>query len=70
MGHVHRSYSFRLRRRTIPPALPSYLHEFDQIEWWGVARRINPSLTWEEFCQQWQEFLLHKALAARSTPPQ
>jgi hypothetical protein len=32
------------------------LDEYDQLEWWDVARRINPDLTWEQFDADWQEF--------------
>jgi hypothetical protein len=33
------------------------LDAFDMIEWWDVARRINPRMTWEQFERDWQEFV-------------
>jgi hypothetical protein len=33
------------------------LDEYDQLEWWDVARRINPDLTWEQFELDWDEFV-------------
>lgn len=37
------------------------LDEFDRLEWWDVARRINPRITWAEFLHQWDEFQRLKA---------
>jgi len=25
------------------------LDEFDQAEWWDVARRLHPDMSWEQF---------------------
>jgi hypothetical protein len=25
------------------------LDELDRLEWWDVARRVNPRITWAEF---------------------
>lgn len=33
------------------------LDEFDQAEWWDVARRVHPDMSWEEFEADWQEFV-------------
>jgi hypothetical protein len=30
--------------------------ELDRLEWWDVARRVNPCITWAEFLRQWDEF--------------
>jgi len=35
--------------------------ELDKLEWWKVARRIHPSLTWEQFDTQWAAFQEWKA---------
>jgi hypothetical protein len=37
------------------------LDEFDRLEWWDVARRVNPRITWAEFLRQWEEFQRLKA---------
>jgi hypothetical protein len=37
------------------------LMALDRLEWWDVARRINPCITWAEFLRQWDEFLRLKA---------
>ena len=37
------------------------LDEFDRLEWWDVARRVNPRITWGEFLHQWDEFQRLKA---------
>ena len=39
----------------------AHLHELDRLEWWDVARRINPRITWAEFLHQWHEFQRLKA---------
>ena len=33
------------------------LDEYDQLEWWDVARRLHPAMTWEEFERDWDEFV-------------
>lgn len=42
------------------------LDEFDMAEWWDVARRLNPRMTWEQFEQDWQEFVLLQMHNARA----
>jgi len=37
------------------------LDELDKIEWWDVARRLCPAITWEQFELQWIEFQRWKA---------
>ena len=37
------------------------LDELDRLEWWDVARRVNPGITWAEFLHQWAEFQRLKA---------
>jgi hypothetical protein len=37
------------------------LDELDLLEWWDVARRVNPRITWAEFLHQWHEFQRLKA---------
>jgi len=32
------------------------LDEYDQLEWWDVARRLHPTMTWEQFQRDWDEF--------------
>jgi hypothetical protein len=32
------------------------LDEYDQIEWWDVCRRLHPTMTWEQFEADWEEF--------------
>jgi hypothetical protein len=32
------------------------LDECDQLEWWDVARLINPAMAWEDFVRDWDEF--------------
>jgi hypothetical protein len=26
------------------------------LEWWDVARRLHPTMTWEQFARDWDEF--------------
>jgi hypothetical protein len=33
------------------------LDEYDQLEWWEVARLINPAMAWEDFARDWDEFV-------------
>lgn len=33
---------------------------FTKEEWWDVARRVKPSITWEEFEEMWNEFIIKK----------
>jgi hypothetical protein len=40
------------------------LCEFDMIEWWDVARRLDPELTWDQYEADWHEFLRWKAREA------
>jgi len=40
------------------------LDELDRLEWWDVARRLNPHITWEQFLRQWDEFQRLKAAHA------
>ena len=42
----------------VVPHAPSdtRLNEYDQLEWWDVARRLHPAMTWEEFQRDWDEF--------------
>ena len=42
------------------------LDEYDQIEWWDVARRLHPAMTWEEFERDWDEFVTSRET---SRPP-
>lgn len=37
------------------------LDEFDKVEWYDVARRCKPGLTWEEYEAMWEEFCAAKA---------
>lgn len=37
------------------------LDEFDKIEWWDVARRLKPELTWDEYEAMWAENQARKA---------
>jgi hypothetical protein len=37
------------------------LDEYDQLEWWDVARQVNPRMTWEQFEADWAEFTRVKA---------
>ena len=32
------------------------LDEYDQLEWWDVARRLHPTMTWEQFQRDWEAF--------------
>jgi hypothetical protein len=43
----------------VVPHAPSdtRLDEYDQIEWWDVARRLHPAMTWEQFQADWDEFV-------------
>jgi len=36
------------------------LDEYDQLEWWDVARRLHPTMTWEQFERDWDEFVRTK----------
>ena len=38
------------------------LDEFDQLEWWDVARKIDPEMTWERFERDWDEFVRMKVV--------
>lgn len=42
------------------------LDEFDMVEWWDVARRINPRMTWEQFERDWQAFCCYRIAGAPS----
>jgi hypothetical protein len=49
------------------------LDEFDMVEWWDVARRLDPTMSWEEFEADWQEFArlqMHNVRVAIDRPPQ
>ena len=39
------------------------LDEYDQSEWWDVARRLRPDITRKQFEQDWTEFLHMKSRA-------
>lgn len=36
------------------------MKELSKEEWWDVARRVKPSITWEEFEVLWNEFVIKK----------
>lgn len=36
------------------------LDEFDMIEWWDVARRVHPDMSWEQFERDWAEFAANR----------
>jgi hypothetical protein len=46
---------------TMPDNGLANLDELDRLEWWDVARRVNPRITWAEFLHQWAEFQRLKA---------
>jgi len=45
------------------------LDEYDQLEWWDVARRLHPTMTWEEFARDWEEFQCLKGAHGRYGRP-
>ena len=45
------------------------LDEYDQIEWWDVARRLHPTMTWEQFQRDWEEFQCLKGAHGRYGRP-
>ena len=47
------------------PLSDARLDEFDHLEWWDVARRIDPAMTWERFERDWDEFVRLKAARVR-----
>lgn len=38
-------------------AVNERLDEFDKVEWFDVARKFRPELTWEEFEAMWRDFV-------------
>ena len=36
------------------------LDEFDRLEWWDVARRGDPAMTWGRVERDWAEFVRMK----------
>jgi hypothetical protein len=61
---AHRNWCPRLPPRAIANA--ARLDEYDETEWLGVATRLKPGLTPEEYHAMWERFVQAKEAHLRS----